>query len=194
MTRAARRREEPWVLTQSVFDGLLESLDRDRERAGEQYERLRERLLKFFSWRGSPTPDESADETLNRVARRIAGGERIASVPAYALGVARMVFLETTRAQRRMRLVPVESVRLAAREDSELVEVRARYVEIGLARLSPEDRRLILDYYGDDTPAGAGDRKALARRLDISINALRLRAHRIRSELERSVTPYLAEE
>jgi DNA-directed RNA polymerase specialized sigma24 family protein len=171
-----------------VFDGLLESLDGDRERAGEQYERLRKQLLRFFEWRGSPAPDESADETLNRVARRIAGGERISNVPAYALGVARMVFLETTRAQRRMRLVPVELVRLAAQESSELVEARAREVELGLARLSPEDRQLILDYYGDGTPAGAGDRKALARKLNISMNALRLRAFRIRGELERSMT------
>ena len=39
-----------WVLTQAAFDGLLAMLDSDRDKAGEKYEFIRLKLLKYFQW------------------------------------------------------------------------------------------------------------------------------------------------
>ena len=64
-------------LTTDTFTRLLNSLDEDRERAGEKYEELRRTLIRFFEWRGAPFPEEHADEALNRVARRLGEGVEI---------------------------------------------------------------------------------------------------------------------
>src|SRR5215475_9814476 len=85
-------------LTPQAFAKLLAKLSVDPENAGVQYEELRRRLIKFFEWRGSFFPEELADETLNRTARKIDKGEEIEkNVIALALGVARFVFLETLK-------------------------------------------------------------------------------------------------
>ena len=73
----AKTRKKDWQLTQEGFDLLLSLLDHDRELAAEKYERLRRRLLKLFEWRGSPTPEEHADETFNRVARKISKASKL---------------------------------------------------------------------------------------------------------------------
>lgn len=70
------------------FNLLLERLDADRELAGEEYERLRKRLVKFFLVRGCHSPEDLADETFNRVATRIEKGEVIPNLASYCLGLA----------------------------------------------------------------------------------------------------------
>jgi hypothetical protein len=60
-----------WTLTEEAFAKFLAQLDPDTERAGERYETLRLTLVKFFDWRGAHFPEECADETFNRVARKI---------------------------------------------------------------------------------------------------------------------------
>ena len=87
----ARRK---WTLTQEAFDKLLHALDGDRARAGNIYQETRSNLIRFFEWRGCPFPEDHADETINRVARRILEGEDVRDVPKYFFGVARLLFLE----------------------------------------------------------------------------------------------------
>ena len=60
-----------WTLTQESFDNLLVRLDSDREQAGEKYEAIRRELISFFLSQNSHTPEELADETINRVAQKI---------------------------------------------------------------------------------------------------------------------------
>src|SRR5215471_5942692 len=85
-------------LTAERFGSLLVALDVDRERAGERYEDLRRTLIRFFGWRNAPFPEEHADETLNRVARKLDEGIAIRDIPAYCYEVARLVFLEAIKA------------------------------------------------------------------------------------------------
>src|SRR5262245_61309060 len=73
---------------------FLACLDPDPDRAGARYESLRLTLMKFFDWRGAHFPEECADETINRVIRKIDEGESIRDVPTYCQGVARLVLLE----------------------------------------------------------------------------------------------------
>src|SRR5215510_12590312 len=86
-----------WVLTQDAFDKLLTSLDEDRDTAGEKYLEIRNNLIRFFEWRGSPFPEDHADETINRIAKKISEGEEIRNPASYYIGVARMLLLEINR-------------------------------------------------------------------------------------------------
>src|SRR6266480_7044567 len=90
-----------WALTQEAFDRLLASMGGDRESAGEQYLETRSKLVRFFEWRGCPFPEDHADETINRVARRLAEGETILNPAGYCFGVARMLLLEINKASLR---------------------------------------------------------------------------------------------
>src|SRR5215510_16166620 len=58
-------------LRQEDFDRLLDWLDTDRERAGLTYEKIRWRLVAILASRGCLTPEDLADETIDRVARRL---------------------------------------------------------------------------------------------------------------------------
>ncbi len=89
--------KKQWVLTKEAFDRFLATLDSDRDQAGRKYEGVRLRLLKYFQWCGAPAPDIEADETINRVARRIEEGENIYSLNAYILGVAKLVQAESLK-------------------------------------------------------------------------------------------------
>ena len=65
------------ALSQTEFDALLASLAPRRDLAGEKYEAVRRMLTRYFEWRHCVPPEDCADETIDRVARRLAGGERI---------------------------------------------------------------------------------------------------------------------
>ena len=86
------------ALTGEALAGLLARLDPDPDRAGEKYEALRTALVRFFDWRGAPFPDDCADQAIDRLARRIADNEPIADIRSYGLGIARLVWLEQSRA------------------------------------------------------------------------------------------------
>src|ERR1700686_2943895 len=75
--------KKDWIVTQASFDRLLQKLDSDRDRAGEQYLRIRQKLSKFFEWRGCISPEECADRTIDRAARRIDEGSEIHASDVY---------------------------------------------------------------------------------------------------------------
>ena len=71
-----------WTLTEEAFATFLACLDADKERAGEKYELLRLKLLKFFDWRGAHFPEECVDETFNRALEKsIAARSSVTSQP-----------------------------------------------------------------------------------------------------------------
>ena len=86
-----------WTLTGEALQKLLLSLDPDVQRAGEIYETIRLTLIKFFDWRGVHFPEECADETFNRIMRKLEAGETIIDVKTYCHGVARFVLLESLK-------------------------------------------------------------------------------------------------
>ena len=178
-------------LTPQAFTKLLAKLSADPEIAGREYEELRRRLIKFFEWRGSFFPEELADETLNRMARKIDEGEAIEkNVIAMALGVARFVFLETLKHPGNKRAA-LEELDLGAApterqgDDDDLCVMCLREC---LSGLSEENRELIIEYYQGEGRAKTEVRKTLAGKLGISLNALFSRAKRIRDKLEQCVT------
>jgi DNA-directed RNA polymerase specialized sigma24 family protein len=183
-------RKTDWMLTEKAFDGLLASLDSNRDRAGEKYERVRRRLTEFFEARHSESPADHADQTINRVARKIEEGEVIESIERYFYGVARLLWMETLRG-REKQPIPLDLVKTptvpAREEDQECLrfeqERRLTCFEDCLAKLPPASRVLVLEYYREDSGLKIEHRKRQAESLCMSLNALRLRACRIRAEL-----------
>src|SRR5688500_595493 len=93
----AHRREDDRSITAAGLAGLLARLHPDADRAAEEDERLRRALVKCFDWRGGWPPDDCADETLDRLARRLEEDTSVADVRNYAHGIARLVLLERRR-------------------------------------------------------------------------------------------------
>ena len=180
------------LLTPRGFERLLDQLHADRDTAGRTYEQLRRRLVRFFEGRRCAFPDEHADDTLNRVARKLDAGETILDVTTYVIGVARMVVMEVARAASKEAAVQA-ALRVpdyvsphpdpASVESSRLLDC----LHACLDRLASPDRELIVQYYQNEKSAKINNRKDLATKLGLEMNALRLRAFRIRSGLEACV-------
>lgn len=181
------RRAKDWVLTPESFDKLLAAFAPDRDLAAVEYEAARVRLIKLFRWRGVSEAEDAADESLNRVARKLEAGEAVQNLSAYIGGVARLVLLEKLKEKPGVPLEDVapEALRQAPREPDSAGEQRLACFSRCLGELPAEPRELILNYYGAE--AGAAkieNRKKLAARLGLEINALRNRALRVRERLE----------
>ena len=187
-TRAVSVPRRKWVLTQEAFDGLLGSLGEDRESAGERYLEIRGNLIRFFQWRGSQFPEDHADETINRVAKKISEREEIRNPASYYLGVARMLLLEINR-ERVLQQQALSELTYSeiTSDQSDESEGRIDCLRACLQRLSSENRELILQYYSGEKSAKIDSRKKLSQRLWIPVNTLRMRALRIRENLQRCV-------
>jgi DNA-directed RNA polymerase specialized sigma24 family protein len=184
-----------WTLSREGFTAFLACLDSDPDRAGEKYESLRLTLIKFFDWRGAYFPDECTDETINRVIRKIEGGEAIQDIPTFCHGVARLVFLEKLKSpeSRTTDIDKVPAGVLIAPEPDER-DPRRGCLDRCLRELQLESRQLILRYYREDKRAKIDNRQALAADLGIPLNALRSRAQRIRDRLGQCVQRCLTRE
>ena len=186
------REKTKWSLTPEAFDKLLASLDPERERAGEKYEQIRGGLVCFFEWRGCPSPEDHADETINRVARKLDEGLPISDPFTYVYGVARMLLLEIYKGRERERAALSDlasSAPPAPPDAEEEAEARLRLdcLRRCLGGLPPESRDLITAYYQGEKRAKIDNRRGLAGRLGSPLNALRLRARRLRAALEECV-------
>lgn len=177
-----------WVLTQEAFDRFLASLGEDRDAAGERYLEIRGNLVRFFQWRGCPFPEDHADETINRIAKRMAEREEIRDPASYSLGVARMLLLEINRERvsQQQFLSELTNSEITPRQPDES-EASLDCLRNCLQRLSPENRELILQYYQGEKGSKIESRKKLAERFGIPVNTLRMRALRIRETLQESV-------
>ena len=191
------RREKVWALSADSFNRLLEGLNPDRELAGEEYEHLRRVLVTFFDWRGCAFPEDLADETFNRVARRMEEGEIIRNLPDYCYGVARRLALEVLPKQSKQEDEPLEFEQLSApEEDSEERRSREQMYECFehcLKQLSPENQELVIQYYQTEKRAKIDNRIALANKLGVSLNVLRVRVYRLRATLEDCINRCLNE-
>lgn len=175
------------------FDSLLTWLDPggsdgpdDREGAALKYEQIRQRLIRIFTCRGCPDADVLADQTIARVTRKVQEvAPRYKGDPAlYFYGVAQKVFLESLRQRPPASFVPPPTPTPA---QSEEVERDYACLERCMEELTPANREMILEYYRSDKRAKIDRRRELAEKMGIAQNALRIRAHRIRTVLQRCV-------
>ena len=123
--------------------------------------------------------EELADETINRVIKKMQDlAKSYTGDPAlYFYGVARNVHLEYVKKS------PVP-IRPPPPDPPEQKEREYVCLERCMNKLTQENRELVLEYYREERRAKIDARRRMAERLGIAVNALRIRAHRIRASLE----------
>jgi DNA-directed RNA polymerase specialized sigma24 family protein len=181
-------------VTAEELERLLALLDPDPERAAERYEAIRKKLIRLFEWRGSPVPEDLADVTFDRVARGLARGLVIQSADPYSYfcGVAFLVHKEQLRARaKRDDFWESGDWRsLYPPAETEEEDPRLDCLRHCLDRLPAEQRELLLGYHaGEDR---IRSRQQLAQGLGDSLNALRIKVHRVRRQLESCLASCLA--
>ena len=152
-----RRRE--WALTTDSLQRLLNWLDGGVSSDGSAYVEMRRRLRDFFVRKSCRTPDDLADETLTRVARRLEEeGLTLTETPArYCYIVARFVFLEHLRETKTHAMVAPVSDDIAlqpsapsaadAAEAAGTREALLACLDRCIEALDPLNRRIITQYY-----------------------------------------------
>jgi RNA polymerase sigma factor (sigma-70 family) len=199
--------KEGWSPTQSAFRDLLNWLDESIDSSGEKYLEMHRRLVSYFARKNCLSPDDLADETLTRVLRRLEEEGAVADMPAarYCYITARFVFLEYLRRAEHNQIsldalpgsrYPAASLAAPSEPDDE-VKTRAERLdrlEHCLQKLNPEHRELISEYYHGERHAKIERRRELAARLGLTMNALTIRACRIREKLEACVRTALGAE
>ena len=186
------RREPPsetaYVAQDSPFDHLLAWLSPDREVAGERYEQIRAGLIKMFSSQGMPDAEGLADETFERITKKV---DQVALMyegdpTRYFYGVARNVYREYARKNLSLPIEPLSESQIYEPYDLDL-ESEQNCLDTCLQKLSSENRELILRYYTGQRQAKIDHRRELMEELRISTNTLRIRAHRIRTQLHKCI-------
>lgn len=181
-------------ITEDRLVRLLARLDRDAERAASEYEGLHRALVRFFDWRGVWPPDEYADQAIDRLAARLETDPGIGDIRGYALGIARMLLLES---RRRPVFKPIDwTTDLAAQpaQPSRMDDRLQEYFESCLGELPDDARSLLLGYYEGQLRGKIANRRRLAEALGISESALRNRVQRLRNRLEACVQRRLGAE
>jgi len=175
---------ELWTMDGAAFDALLAALSPDRAVAGAEYERIRSRLIRFFSIHQARSPEDLTDTAFNRIARRIAEGEEIRNARQYLSGIGRILLFED-REKRRQEEHALRMVANAsdARSDEELADA----LEACLATLPAGARDLLARYYSADGRKRIALRQQMAEEMGMELNALRNRALRLRERLEECV-------
>lgn len=195
-----------WAITSGAFQRLLDWLDAGTPSDGQSYLEMRRRLISYFDRKNCPASEEFADETLNRVARRLEEEEGAidSETPAkYCYITARFVFMEYLRGMDRAS-VSLDEIRESGREvrfarvepddrEKEAKEKMLDCLEKCTDKLDSVSREIIISYYSGTERVKIENRRSLARKLDISVNALSIRACRIRDKLEVCVGKCAAE-
>jgi DNA-directed RNA polymerase specialized sigma24 family protein len=179
-------------LTAQALIRLLERLGDDEEQAAKKYEDLRHTLIRSFEWRGAPFPEEHADETFNRLARKLDEGVEIRNINDYTYTVARLVWLEALKGdhKRHTQLDEIEHEPIAHDTSREVAEKEDSLfcLDDCLDALPYASRDLIMEYYVDEKRNRIDRRRDLAERLGLRRDALANRAQRLRDKLEQCVS------
>lgn len=194
-----------WLMTESAFVQFLNWFDEGVDSGGEKYLEMRRRLVSYFDRKNCLLPDELADETLNRVARRLEEEGSIINVsPAhYCYIIAKFVFLEYLRRTEHGQvsideLSPLSDTALSPpaiserNEETDREEKRLNCLEHCLKDLEQNNREMIIQYYQGEQRAKIENRRALAEASGITMNALSIRACRIRDRLEACLSSCLS--
>jgi DNA-directed RNA polymerase specialized sigma24 family protein len=185
--RGQTRRVSAITLTKEIFDGLLEWLDSDPEVAGRKYETIRAGLIRIFISKGFADAEDLADETFNRISRKLPdigpniGGEYDKKI-AYCRGVAHNIKLEAWRRKE----IATDKIPERITRPANTSHKYDCLLEC-LKSLPDRQRDLILDYYLYEGKEKIEFHRRMAEELEISVGALRLRAHHTRRDLEKCV-------
>lgn len=185
-----------WEPPPEAWEKFLNLLDEDPDKAGNKYEEIRDRLITFFECRRCLATERLADISINRVIKRYFEGEVITTLMGYVFGVAKIVHFEYLAEQRNEKLVRDEFARAGEGvvepdyNDGE-PDVLQRCFDGCMAELGADDRAFIKRYYEEARREKICNRKSMAEELNISRNAVVLRAYHIRHRLKRCIVKCL---
>lgn len=183
-------------LSQEEFEELLAWLDpQDRTRAGERYEHIRTGLIQIFTYRGCQSPEELADVTIDRVAKKVheISGTYVGDPMHYFHGVARNVYREYLRRPASSSILPSTQLpsipTLEESPGSDEYESIHECLEACLNELSETNRQLLLLYYQNyrSHRSETDKKKKLENHLNLRAGTLRVRVHRIRQKLRKCI-------
>lgn len=176
-----------WKLGKEDWERLLRWLDPDPQRAEQSYLDLHHRLTLFFVNRGAANAEDLADETFNLATGPLEKLQETYVGPRapYLFKIAQRLWSKTNpERQKHTELTGTEILSWLRTPATKQLEHEAQCLEQCLQKIHPEKRDLILRYYRVDKHTKIEQHKQLAEELGISAVALRLRALRIRQELE----------
>jgi hypothetical protein len=170
--------------TPEEFKKLLDWLDANPDEAGRTFNLIHSRLIRIFAARGCIDAESLAEEVSNRVAVRIDQVVKNYSDPLRCcLGFVENVYREDLRDQQK-RLTAQE---LLLPRPAEELEMEDECLEQCLRNLTQVDRDLFERYFQGEKRARINRRKKLAAELEITANALRIRAFHLRKEMHQCI-------
>jgi RNA polymerase sigma factor (sigma-70 family) len=168
------------------FDLFLSMLSSNRDTAEKKLKNIRRRLVIMLDCRGCTCSEDLADEAMLRFAHRLPKMDPpfAGDVIPYLYTVAYNLYLEYIDKQ--FLPLPDDVTELPGpdEEDVNTKEQLHECLDACLDRMDPKSRDLVLDYYRLEKHSKIDFRKSLAQKLGISVNALRIRLHKIRASLE----------
>lgn len=177
-----------WSLNEVALNKLLQRFSANRDEAAVQYDLARRKVVRYFEWRSIGAAEGCADETMDRVARKIEEGQEIDKLMPYIFGVAHLVLQEVLKELRDRPAISLDDAPPAwmQQKPPEVVDPDIRQIcfDRCLEELGVESRTLVLGYYEGEGRAKIDHRQELANKLKIPMNALRIRVHRIKRTLE----------
>jgi hypothetical protein len=169
------------------FDRFLNWLAPNRETAAAKHLEIHQRLTRYFSFKCCICPEDLADVTMDRVARKVLQQ----SMPAFSNddlkwfhGFAKNVYLEYVKDCHRfvsLELVPGDALGRPVDSGGASAELQQRCLDRCLSLLADTDRGLLLEYYQYAPGKKIPHRKRIAEDLRITLNALRIRICRLQS-------------
>jgi DNA-directed RNA polymerase specialized sigma24 family protein len=175
----------PKDLTSDSFAKLLGALSADVAEAGRLYTKLQASLVNYFELKGLSEPEQAADETIDRIPERINQKTGKEEVRFIAFSVAKFVFLEKIRKEKKRvnaadGFYAKTDAEQSSGEKDEFEPLRECFKS-----LYEHERDLLLNYFAD-LPAEelSEHRQKFADREEIDLNAVRNRVSRLRKRLE----------
>jgi RNA polymerase sigma factor (sigma-70 family) len=165
----------------------------DSQSIVELFELLRGKMVIFFEVRCCLDPEELADETLERVMKKLCAGTEVTDLVRYSYGVARNIFHEYLRKEKAKRkYVEAQQHRFGTHPEEEEPdaaerEQRRKCQEGCLARLKEQGRWLLSEYYRFRGQPKLDHRQKMADQLNISRETLRLRVFHLKQKLKKCV-------
>lgn len=177
------------------FDKLLDWLSHNRDEAGVRFEQIRGGLIRFFRLKGCHDPELLADESMNRVIKRIDTLDLMtgASPTSIFYGFANKVFFEYLRSEKQRTVQLSDSFeRVFTGTGQPSSDPAIDCLRQCMNGLNVLDGRLIVEYYSEDKQAKFEVRRQIARQKEMAMGALHTKIHRIKGILRPCVEKCLS--
>lgn len=179
-------------ISQEDFGSLLNWFSPNSDEAASEYEKIHAGLVRFFRFRGCGRTKSLADETINRVAKKVDSldltkdNKKITIFYGFALNVYRE-FVRSGSSNEIQLLpdLPIRSLDTNTIPDEN--EQRFGCLENCLKQLSKDEHDLIIRYFSKERSEKIALRREIASELGISPNALHVRIYRLKDRLKQCI-------